>query len=90
MRRVVGGRGVKLVKGKVLVLGEGLGGDDVGGFKDAGVAFLFGIDPVAAYGFISVKGHCIEPLVKQIFQCSDARRARADNSYFLMHGRNFG
>ncbi len=64
VRRVVGGVGVKLIEGKVLVLGEGLRRDDVGGFKDAGVAFLFGIDPVAAYGFISVKGYRIEPLIQ--------------------------
>lgn len=65
--RVVGGGGVKLVEGEVLVLGEGLGGDDVGGFKDAGVAFLLGIDPVASYGFVSIKGYCIEPLIQEVF-----------------------
>ena len=64
MGRVVGGAGVKLVEGEVLVLGEGLGGDDVGGFKDTGVAFAFGIDPVASNGLISVKSHCVEPLVQ--------------------------
>ena len=63
MRRVVGGARVKLVEGKVLVLGEGLGRDDVGGFKDAGVAFLFGVNPVASDGFVAVKGYGIEALV---------------------------
>ena len=90
MGGVVGSIRVKVVEGKILVLGEGLGRDDVGGFKDAGVAFFFGIDPVAAYGVISVKGYRIKPLVQQIFKCSNARRACADNGYFLVHGRNFG
>jgi hypothetical protein len=64
MRRVVRGTRVKVVEGKVLVLGECLGRDDVGGLKDAGVAFLFGVNPVAPDGFVAVKGYGIEALVQ--------------------------
>jgi hypothetical protein len=56
VRRVVGGIRFKVIEGKVLVLGEGLGRDDVGGLKDAGVAFLFGVNPVAPDGLVTVKG----------------------------------
>jgi hypothetical protein len=62
--RVVGGTRVKVVEGKVLVLGEGLGRNDVCGLKYAGVAFLFGVDPVASDGFVAVKGYGIEALVQ--------------------------
>ena len=61
---VIGRVGIEVVEGKVLVLGEGLGRDDVGGFKDAGVAFLFGVDPVAPDGLVAVKGYGIEALVQ--------------------------
>jgi hypothetical protein len=36
----------------------------MGGLKYAGVAFLFGIDPVAPDGFVAVKGYGIEALVQ--------------------------
>jgi hypothetical protein len=64
VRGVVGGTWVEVVEGKVLVLGEGLGRDDVGGLKDAGVAFLFGVNPVSPNGFVAVKCYGIETLVQ--------------------------
>ena len=64
MRRVVGGTRVKVVEGKILVLGECLGRDDVGGLKDAGVAFFFGVNPVASNGLVAVKGYGIEAVVQ--------------------------
>ena len=64
VRRVVGRVGIEVVEGKILVLGEGLGRNDVGGLKYAGVAFLFGVDPVASNGLVAVKGYGIEALVQ--------------------------
>ena len=64
VRRVVCCIGLEVVEGKVLVLGEGLGGDDVGSFKYAGVAFLFGVDPVATHGLVPVKSDCVEALIQ--------------------------
>ena len=64
MRGVVCRVRFEVVKGKVLVLGEGLGRDDVGSLKDAGVAFLFRVDPVTPNGLVAVKGYRIKALVQ--------------------------
>ena len=60
MRRIIWNIRIKIIKGEIFILREGLRADNVGCFKNTGMTFVFVVNPITTDILVSVIGYNIE------------------------------